>query len=99
MFLLPSLEETFGRVYVEAMTQGLPVIYTKNQGFDGNFEDGVVGYAIDSQNPQEIANRVIDIVNNYDVIQQNCVRLCSNFFEGEIINKLDIFYKESLKRG
>ncbi len=99
VFLLPSLEETFGRVYVEAMTQGLPVIYTKNQGFDGNFEDGVVGYAIDSQNPQEIANRVIDIVNNYDVIQQNCVRLCSNFFEGEIINKLDIFYKESLKRG
>ena len=29
---MPSKHETFGLVYAEAMTQGLPVIYTKNEG-------------------------------------------------------------------
>lgn len=40
---MPSHKETFGLVYAEAMSQGLPIIYTKNQGFDGQFPDGYVG--------------------------------------------------------
>jgi glycosyltransferase involved in cell wall biosynthesis len=36
--IMPSIHETFGLVYIEALTQGLPVLYTKNQGIDGLFE-------------------------------------------------------------
>ncbi len=32
LLVLPSLLETFGLVYPEAMSQGLPVIYTRGQG-------------------------------------------------------------------
>src|SRR5699024_6672924 len=39
IFVMPSKHETFGLVYVEALTQGIPIIYTKKQGFDGFFED------------------------------------------------------------
>ena len=35
LYVMPSIRESFGRVYAEAMTQGLPVIYTRGQGFDG----------------------------------------------------------------
>lgn len=40
-FLMPSIFETFGLVYIEALTQGLPILYTKNQGVDGVFGDEV----------------------------------------------------------
>ncbi len=36
-FVMPSIFETFGLVYIEALSQGLPVLYTKNQGIDGLF--------------------------------------------------------------
>jgi len=36
-FVMPSKLETFGLVYIEALTQGLPILYTKNQGIDGLF--------------------------------------------------------------
>ncbi|WP_400262002.1 glycosyltransferase family 4 protein [Sphingobacterium sp. SG20118] len=36
-FAMPSIYETFGLVYIEALSQGLPVLYTKNQGIDKLF--------------------------------------------------------------
>ena len=35
VFAMPSLHETFGLVYIEALSQGLPVLYAKGQGVDG----------------------------------------------------------------
>lgn len=34
-FIMISKKETFGLVYIEALSQGLPIVYTKNQGVDG----------------------------------------------------------------
>ena len=41
IFAMPSLAETFGLVYVEAMSQGLSVLYTKGEGIDGLFEEHI----------------------------------------------------------
>ncbi|MFR2150310.1 MAG: glycosyltransferase [Christensenellales bacterium] len=46
VLLVPSSAETFGMVYLEAMSQGVPVLYTKGQGFDGQFPEGEIGYAV-----------------------------------------------------
>lgn len=35
IFAMPSIFETFGLVYIEALSQGLAVLYTKGQGIDG----------------------------------------------------------------
>lgn len=35
IFAMPSLFETFGLVYIEALTQDLAVLYSKNYGIDG----------------------------------------------------------------
>ncbi|AZB07641.1 glycosyltransferase [Chryseobacterium sp. G0162] len=40
-FIMPSIFETFGLVYIEALSQGLPVLYTKNQGIDGIFSERI----------------------------------------------------------
>lgn len=79
LFVMPSLTETFGLVYAEAMSQGLPVIYTKDQGFDGQFQEGVVGYAVDAGSPTQIADRIEDAAERYQELAQNCLRLADRF--------------------
>jgi len=79
LFLMPSIKETFGLVYAEAMSQGLPVLYSKGQGFDKQFPDGTVGYAIDKMNPGDIADKVIKVLENYEAISRNCVDKVNKF--------------------
>ncbi|WP_163583213.1 glycosyltransferase family 4 protein [Gracilibacillus saliphilus] len=79
IFVMPSIRETFGLVYAEAMSQGIPVIYSRGQGFDGQFEDGKVGYSVDSKNEKEIANKISIIKKNYINFSENCVNNVSRF--------------------
>ena len=51
IFVMPSKHETFGLTYIEAMTQGLPVIYSKGEGISGLFPEGYIGYGVDNNDP------------------------------------------------
>jgi len=79
LLCVPSFTESFGLVYVEAMTQSLPVIYTKGQGFDGFFDDGLYGFAVDPKDEKDIANRINDICQNYESMATNAYKY-SDFF-------------------
>lgn len=93
IYVMPSLTETFGRVYAEAMTQGLPVIFTKGQGFDGLFADGEVGYAVKPLDCEEIADAIEQISNRYEEISRNCVEKCNLFDWTTIAERLDDMYQ------
>lgn len=95
IYIMPSLFESFGRVYAEAMTQGLPVIYTKGQGFDGSFVEGEVGYSVNPHNPEEIADAVMKIKENYSEISSNCIRNSDLFDWALIVEELDSMYHEA----
>lgn len=47
VFSMPSIRETFGLVYVEALSQNLPVIYTKGEAIDGLFPPNI-GVAVNN---------------------------------------------------
>lgn len=79
IFIMPSVTETFGLVYAEAMTQGLPVIYSSGQGFDGYFEDGTVGYAVPCYDAAYISDCIIEILKDYSNISQRCLEKSSIF--------------------
>lgn len=79
IFVMPSHTETFGLVYAEAMSQGLPVLYTRGQGFDGQFPDGTVGFAVSDTDPRDIAGKIKLIIANYKALSTNCVRLVNKF--------------------
>lgn len=79
IFIMPSINETFGLVYAEAMTQGLPVIYTRNQGFDRQFIDGKIGYAVDCFDRVEIANKIENILERYQDISQECLKQTTRY--------------------
>lgn len=99
IFVMPSINETFGRVYAEAITQGLPVIYSKDQGFDGIFEDGYVGFSVPSMDEEYIAKKILEIVDNYEVFSNRCIENTEKFDWNNISKELDEFYKNSIKRG
>lgn len=89
IFVMPSLTESFGLVYVEAMTQGLPVIYSRGQGFDGQFPEGLVGKSVDAKNALEIERAIKYICNNYSQISENAMKQCIAFKWDKICD----FYK------
>lgn len=79
IFVMPSHTENFGLVYAEAMSQGLPIIYTRGQGFDGHFSEGIVGYSVSDKNPAELAEKIKLILNNYEEISSNCIIKAKEF--------------------
>lgn len=46
LFLMPSVIEGFGLVYVEAMSVGTPIVWTENTGPADMCKDGVHGYQV-----------------------------------------------------
>lgn len=79
IFIMPSIFESFGLAYAEAMSQGLPVIYSKGQGFDGQFANGVVGYAVNSLDYEGICARILDLYANYQRFSERCIALVERF--------------------
>ncbi|MGI5901088.1 MAG: glycosyltransferase family 4 protein [Desulfitobacteriia bacterium] len=94
IFVMPSLSETFGLVYGEALSQGLPVIYSQGEGFDGQFEDGVVGYAVDPRSPLEIARGIEKILQNYEILSAQALKNCDKFNWQDISGQYLKLYEE-----
>lgn len=92
VFVMPSFTESFGLVYAEAMSQGLPVIYTKGQGFDEQFEDGSVGYRVDSHSASSVADGIVRVIVNYETISRRVPQLSSMFKWSEIIKEYTSVY-------
>jgi glycosyltransferase involved in cell wall biosynthesis len=62
-FLLPSLSESFGMVYAEALQNGTPIMYSRNcLGFDGFFEN--VGIGVNPKSIVEIKDGILKILDN-----------------------------------
>lgn len=94
IFVMPSHRETFGLVYAEAMSQGLPVLYTSGQGFDKQFPEGVVGYSVDDKSVDSLFNGMMQVVRNYVEISQACIEKVSVFDWNIICDKYIGFYKD-----
>lgn len=99
IYVMPSFTESFGRVYAEAMTQGLPIIFTRGQGFDGQFQEGYVGYSVNPTNYSEIADRIEEICNNYTEISSNCLKECHRFDWNQIAISLEDMYQKVVNLG
>lgn len=70
MFVMPSREmssrdvEGFGIVFLEAGSFGKPVIGGRSGGVPDAIEDGVTGYLVDPESSQEIAQRIIELLDD-----------------------------------
>ncbi len=93
IFLMPSRHETFGLVYIEAMSQGLPIIYTKGEGIDGYFKEGTIGYSVNPNDVNDIVKKIEMIIYNYNNISKNCYNLVEKFSWDKIAKIYHNIYK------
>ena len=100
-FVLPSFKETFGVSYIEAMACGLPVIGTRNGGFDEIFnEDNRFGYIIDVGDEEALANALEQVycsIDNYDskFISETTIQL---YGADSFIKHVNEVYQSVLKK-
>lgn len=64
VLVLPSLFEGFALVISEALSQGLPVIATRNSGAMECIRDGVEGFLVPIRNAQAITDRLQQLVDH-----------------------------------
>ena len=65
--LMCSRAEAFGRVTVEAMMSGIPVIGSNSGGTPELIQDGVTGFLYESGNIEELAEKIIILMNNKEL--------------------------------
>lgn len=99
IFVMPSFTESFGLVYAEAMSQGLPVIYSQGQGFDNHFPEGTVGYRVDAYDAQSVADGIEKVIDHFEEIVQNVVSSAKVFNWKDLAARYDSVYRMMKREG
>lgn len=95
VFSMPSRQEAFGLVAVEALGCGLPVVCSETGGMKEYITEDV-GKLIKGENEKELANALLYVINNrkkYDKIILSTYAK-NNFDQEKTINKLIQIYNE-----
>jgi len=100
LFVLPSLNEGMGRVVVEAMSAGKPVIASRVGGIVDLVKHGENGYLVTPGDIDELAHAIIDLLDNMDTaieMGRKGKELCKEFSVEYMIEKIDILYRDLMK--
>jgi glycosyltransferase involved in cell wall biosynthesis len=101
LFVLPSYRELFGRVYIEAMACGLPIISAKTTGMDGYITEGEQGLLVDHTNVDEIRDAIQKFIADPTLkaeMGKKAKAFAADFSWDTVIEKLDDVYRAVLPK-
>jgi glycosyltransferase involved in cell wall biosynthesis len=101
LFILLSYPETFGRVYVEALAAGVPLIGAKNTGIDGFITDGVQGLLVNHMEDSEIQNALMKLMGDENLrleMKERASETASKFTWDSVVDQLHLVYANSKKK-
>jgi glycosyltransferase involved in cell wall biosynthesis len=98
IFIMISKLETFGLVYLEAMSQGLPVVHTAGQGIDGYFENSDFAIPVDANGTDQVVKALGKLVDTYKISSQNAMIAVKSFSWQQIANKYSNIYFEIMNK-
>lgn len=96
LFILPSRNEGFGLVAVEAMMMGVATIRSNSAGSYDMIENGKTGYIFESENINELKNRIEYLLDDDDkrekIAKQGKINVLNKFTEEKMIeNLIDVY--------
>ena len=74
-FVMPTLRETFGMVFIEAMFAGLPVLHSRGWGIDGFFDNDAIGYACEPTDEADVERGVRRLITHQGELKQTLAAL------------------------
>ena len=96
----PSLNEPFGRVVVEAMGLGIPVIATNTGGIPEIIEDGISGILVPPKDPDSLSQALLDLISDEEKRKQigemGYKRFREHFTMSRTIEEIQQLYQEVL---
>jgi glycogen(starch) synthase len=87
-FVVPSIYESFGLIYIEAMQFGLPCIATSGGGIPEVISDGETGLLITPDDHEELVLKVTQILENPALrkrLSENSTRLFHQKFTSDVM--------------
>lgn len=93
IFVMPSFKETFGVVYLEALSQGLPIIHSRGQGVADFFPPGTVSESVDPSSIDSIVEGIEVLANRLDDVRPDCPKQARNFDWRSIAQQYDAEYR------
>jgi glycosyltransferase involved in cell wall biosynthesis len=70
LFVAPSIYESFGLIYLEAMNYAKPVIGCRSGGVPEVIDDGLTGLLVDPQDPTALAEAIISLLQRPDRLRE-----------------------------
>jgi len=93
IFIMVSKLETFGLVYLEAMSQGLLVVHTAGQGIDVYLKNRSFAIPVNPNSERDVTNAIERILNNYEIASREARKVPKSFLWDEIANSYFKIYK------
>ena len=88
IFAMPSVGETVGLVYLEAMSRGCLTIATKNEGIDGIIINKKNGYLVEPNSVESIKKTLKNIIDSsektLETISKNALTTAKEFSEEKV---------------
>lgn len=102
IIVIPSIgPENFPTVCMEAMSAGRPVIGTNVGGIPEIIDDGVNGYLVEPENPEQIADKVIQLFSEEKLLKElgrNARKKAEDFNIEQYVENLEKIYKVVTKK-
>lgn len=88
-FLMPSINETFGMSYIEALSVGCPIVYMSDTGIDGYFDDYDVGVKL-------VGQSVDGLVKSFENLEENSQEMVNSINQMNEKKYLEMFTGQSV---
>lgn len=102
VLVYPTLNDAFPLVILEAMQFGIPVIASREGAIPEIVDDGITGFLVDKNNPDQIKEKLITLIENQDLRYNMGVAARKKFmekytleiFEKNMVNTLNQIIQE-----
>jgi len=91
VFCLPSIDDGFGLVVLEAMSMGIPVIATKNVGASEIIKHNINGFVGEKRDIFFLEKKIYEFYSNFDLIKDFSDKAFSSY--NEFIKSGDNYHK------